>query len=580
MTLPDPTYLRELVQAAAALPPLRAHRARLDCLLEDYERGWRERGSALTVALVGATGAGKSTLLNALAGERIAEEGEDRPTSRAAVVYAPDDAHLDTLEAHGARVARYRARPGEGWSGQVFIDTPDINSVAREHRGVARALLEQADVALVVVHKGSVVEASQADFLAEIARRRRLLWVVNFADRLGGPAREELKAQVRALAQEWFGQRADEVLVFAVSALEARRGADPTGEMKDLLAALARLSETETADRIRRSNAAAVLSDIQDLVAAAHREVEAGLSLVKAELERGLAAVRPALREDFLARLRLAEGHLANEVRRHAAGRWWGPAAWWMRLSLLGGGGLAAATLVARRSAPAGLLLGAVSTALGHVQERTRARAAEQRVVRDDSAEDGDGRLAPQARAALAGARSAAHQVGLEPELAGLPEAAALLEALVELRAHAWRATEESAVAGAVAGWWRWARWLLLPVINLPLLALFGHVAYQVVRAYLFGPYLGADYFMNALALAVLLVVSGGMLASWSLAGATRRVRHEGLRRFEEALQQREAELLQVAGSALGPARRAAAELLAIEPWPGARAREHPARSS
>src|SRR5690242_4812742 len=140
-----------MVAAAMPLPGLRAHRSRLERLLADYERSWARQDRSLAVALVGATGAGKSTLINALAGQTIAEEGEDRPTSRSAVVYAPDDADLEAFEAQGAKVARYRARAGTPWGGQVFIDTPDFNSIATEHRARARALLEQADVALVVV---------------------------------------------------------------------------------------------------------------------------------------------------------------------------------------------------------------------------------------------------------------------------------------------------------------------------------------------------------------------------------------------------------------------------------------------
>lgn len=561
MSLPDPSHLKDMVAAAMPLPGLRAHRSRLERLLADYERSWARQDRSLAVALVGATGAGKSTLINALAGQSIAEEGEDRPTSRSAVVYAPDDADLEAFEAQGAKVARYRARAGTPWGGQVFIDTPDFNSIATEHRERARALLEQADVALVVVHKGSVAEASQAEFLAEFARRRRLVWVVNFADQLGEQAREDLKAQVRTVSRDHLGLPEADVQVFAVSARAAKRGLDPTGELAGLLDALGQLAETATAERIRRSNAGAVLEELQGPVREALAASERALAEVKGELEKGLLSAGQALRDDFAERLRLAAGHLANEVRRQAASRWWGPAAWWMRLSMLGSGGLAAATLVARRSASAGLVVGAVSTVLGHVQERARAKAAEQRVVAAD-ATDEDGRLAPHARAALAGARAAAHRAGLSPELAELPDVAAMLAALGELRAAAWRATEDAAVARAVASWWRWARWLLLPIINLPLLGLFGHVVYQVVRAYVFGPYLGADYYLNALALAGVLTVCGGLLASFSLAGAARRVQRDGLRRFDEALAELHRQLLETSEGALGEPRRAAGELL------------------
>jgi hypothetical protein len=232
-----------------------------------------------------------------------------------------------------------------------------------------------------------------------------------------------------------------------------------------------------------------------------------------------------------------------------------------MRMSLAGSGGMAAATLVARRSLPIGLAVGAVSAALDKVQEATRAKAAERRVVDAEEADD-DGALAQAARAALAPARTAAHRLGLAPEAAGLTDADALLGELALARARAWRHTESGAVANAVGHWWRWARFVVIPLINLPLLALFAHVGYRVTRAYVEGAYLNTDYFLNALALGVVLSVAGGLLASLSLAGAARRARSEGRRRFDEALVEISARLLERTDAALVPAREAARRLI------------------
>ncbi|HLM42577.1 MAG TPA: GTPase, partial [Myxococcaceae bacterium] len=153
-TLPAPDELEPLLSAALNLPALKPHTARLERLRRDYARGLERKDAALAVALVGATGAGKSTLLNALAGQALAREGEDRPTSSAATLFAPEGAGLEELAQVGAKVVRYTPGPRGLWSGQVFIDTPDLNSVATVHREVARAALERADVALVVMHRG------------------------------------------------------------------------------------------------------------------------------------------------------------------------------------------------------------------------------------------------------------------------------------------------------------------------------------------------------------------------------------------------------------------------------------------
>ena len=111
MTLPEPDDVQRLLDEALALPTLRPARARLERLAADYRRSQPEEAAAIAVALVGATGAGKSTLLNALAGQRLAIEGEVRPTSREPVIYAPADAELGPLGRLTATVARYVPLP-------------------------------------------------------------------------------------------------------------------------------------------------------------------------------------------------------------------------------------------------------------------------------------------------------------------------------------------------------------------------------------------------------------------------------------------------------------------------------------
>src|SRR5690606_30605450 len=127
---------------------------------------------------------------------------------------------------------------------------------------------------------------------------------------------------------------------------------------------------------------------------------------------------------------------------------------------------------------------------------------------------------------------SVAASKGLSPEEVGLPDSESLAVRFQVLREEAWTRTEGSAVAEAVSRWWTWARWLLLPLVNLPLLALLAHVAWKVVRAYIEGPHLPFDYYMNAVALFAVLAAVGGTLASWTLTGATQRVRRAGMQRF------------------------------------------------
>ncbi|WP_338863171.1 GTPase [Myxococcus stipitatus] len=560
-SLPEPDALRSLLKTALELPPLQPHAARLERLVDDYARGVANRDAPLAVALVGATGAGKSTLLNALAGQPLSREGVDRPTSTTATVFAPEGATADTLAKSGARVSRYIPGPQALWGGQVFIDTPDLNSVATTHREVARAALERADVALVVMHRGSVAEASQVEFLTEFARRRALVFILNFADELSPESRDTLKAQVRRVAAERYSLAPQDVPIFAISALAAKDGRDVSGEFGALLFHLRGLATQAIAARVRRGNALGALEEVTTLVKSALDETEALLTRTHAALDSGMAKASDGLREDFEARLRLAHGHLAAEVRRQAGGRFWGPAAWGLRLSLWGASGLGAAAVVGRSNLPAGLAVAAASTVADVVRGHTRARAAESAVI--EPFEDDFG-VESAARTALTEARSLARAGGLEPSVLGVPDMNTLLDEVRDARASAWRYTATTGVAEAVAGWWRIARWLVLPLINLPLLVLLGHVGYRVVRAYVEGPLLPLDYFVNAGALFALLAGAGALLASASLAGAARRAGTSGRTRFVEALATLGRRLGEAIDDGLRPGREAARRILSL----------------
>lgn len=522
--LPPPFELEGvLAQAGKLLAPGPA-RVRVDQLLADYTRGFEGEQRALVIALVGATGAGKSTLLNALVGAAVAAPGDLRPTTQQAVIYAPDDANLGGLGALASSVVRYSKHAPGPWSGHVFVDTPDVNSVTREHRDRAAAVVEQADVAIVVLHKGSVAEAVQAEFLAGFARRRRLLFVLNHADLLSAESQRILEEQIRALAAERLAVPNAEV--YSVSALLWQQGRAEVGGREALLAALRDLGDQAVADRVRRSNALGALRELQAVIGPALEAAQAVTERRTKLLAQGLAAARTALSEDFQARLEAASAHLGHAVRNEAARRFWGPAGWWMRLSLAGTSGVGAAALLVRGNPLVAGGVAAGAALLNRLQQHTLERGA-QRQMEEGSPGD------PSARAAalaLAGAQSDALQEGAD---AGLPEATALATEFANVRAGVWESTSTLGLADAVTRWWKVARFLLLPVINLPLLALFGHVAYVVVRGYLEGNYVGANFLLNAAALAGLIAAFGAGLASLTLMGVRRRLVSEGRRQFE-----------------------------------------------
>ncbi|MGO8968740.1 MAG: GTPase [Myxococcaceae bacterium] len=550
--------LPALLETALALPALSADAAGLRQLAKDAARMGELGARPLRVALLGSTGAGKSTLLNALVGAPLALEGTDRPTSQEAVAYAPLGAELGPLQDAVGQVVRYAPRDGGAWNGQILVDTPDLNSVALRHREVALEVLAECDVAVVVLHRGSVAEAQPNQALRPFARRRALLLVLNHADQLGAEARATLSAQAARVAVEELGAEGPPP-VFVVSASRARQG-QPGEDWEALLAALRRFSEEAVAAQVRGRNSAGVQAQLHQRVAAGLSATRALEASVQAALDEGLGGAREALLEDFQSRLVAASAQLQAAVRRAAAARLSGPAAWGLRLSAWSGGGLLGGTLLARANLPAGLLLAATGAVLDEVQSRTRARATRTRMSGGD-----EPLLEAQARAALTPARTAAQRLGVEPSVLGLPEPEAWSAQLERARAAAWRDVEGFGVEQAVARWWRWARLLLLPVVQLPLLVLLGDVAFRTVRAYLVGPLLDGRFYLNAAALALVWTAAGTLLASLSLGGVAARVRRAGARRFAEGLAAAEASLeADVQGALAIPL--AAAEALLRQP--------------
>jgi energy-coupling factor transporter ATP-binding protein EcfA2 len=557
VTLPEPELLRARLDLASALPALAGVQTLLERLAEDYARTRALAERPLRIALVGSTGAGKSTLLNALAGTVLAREGLDRPTSSEAVAYAPADADLGTLGEVVPRVVRYMAEAGSAWSGQVFVDTPDLNSVARANADAALAVLDQVDAALLVFHRGSVAEARPTDALRPFARRRALLGVVNFADQLGPEARQTLREQVARVLQAELGL-GEPPPVFVVSALRARLGEPLDDDWEVLQTQLRTLADAGVATELRRRNAEALLGQIRTRVADALRATEEAQGEVRKALDAGLDTVRAPLGEDFRIRLGGAGGFLRQSVRRQAAGRLTGPIGWGLRLSGWGSGGLAGAALASQASLPAGLLVAATGAVLDEVQARGRQAAAERMVATADGVLDGF------ARQALAPARAVAAERGLPAEVSGLPDHPTWLSRLAGARALAWREVTGPMLDAAVQAWWHWARLLLVPLVQLPLLGLVGHVGYRVARAYWEGRWLPGGYFLNAAVLALLWTVAGTVVAALTLAGVAAGVARAGEAAFLRAVDGVNADLRTDAGRALAGPRDAARQLVAM----------------
>lgn len=258
-------------------------------LFDDEER-------PLVVALFGGTGVGKSTLLNRIAGQDIARASAERPTSTQVTAYLHRSQSMDRLPvAFPLAKLNTSLHHEERWKNVLWLDMPDVDSVATEHRDLVMQWLPHVDVVVFVASPERYRDARAWTVLKQQAANHAWLFVFNQADRGDSTQREDWR---RLLAEAGF----DDPALFATRSAPGQEATKD--DFPALVDTLAALSEQQWISELDRRGITARLTNLYTRV-----DEVAGPALLPTE------TARASLSEQWLAHWQTESSAMADALR-------------------------------------------------------------------------------------------------------------------------------------------------------------------------------------------------------------------------------------------------------------------------
>src|SRR5688572_4064828 len=145
----------------------------------------RQLDEFFLLVVVGEFNAGKSAFINALAGQRILQEGVTPTTAQIHIVKHGETVG-NTVDEQGLRVV---TAPVDLLRDVHIVDTPGTNAIIREHERLTNEFVPRADLVLFVTSADRPFTETERAFLESIRNwGKKIVIVVNKADIFQTPA--------------------------------------------------------------------------------------------------------------------------------------------------------------------------------------------------------------------------------------------------------------------------------------------------------------------------------------------------------------------------------------------------------
>jgi small GTP-binding protein len=190
--------------------------------LEPLERSIEQLDELFLLVVVGEFNAGKSAFINALAGEKVMEEGVTPTTAQVTLLRFGSERSSQLIEPRLLAVSA----PAELLREIHIVDTPGTNAVIREHERITSRFVPRADLVLFVTSADRPFTETERAFLEQIRDwGKKVVIVINKVDILSGEREvAEVRAYVADNARRLLGVTPEIFPVSAKAAFRAKNG--------------------------------------------------------------------------------------------------------------------------------------------------------------------------------------------------------------------------------------------------------------------------------------------------------------------------------------------------------------------